>query len=419
MIDFDLTEEQLAIQHAAREFAQKEIKPIAGELDKIADPKEGFPWDIHVKANQLGFNKILIPKEYGGLGLTDLDACVVIEELSAADAGIGTSYFVHCGLTRMLADTGTEEQKKEFFGSCCNDPKDRYFFALASTEHGTAGDLGPRDYAAGRAKTKKLTLADFATSQTIPGAQRREVTTIARRDGDYWVINGMKRFITFGRQARLYLTTVKTNPDEPDSRVADAFLVPAGTPGLSFGHVEDKMGLRLSENSEVIFEDVRVPEKWRCNINGSYAKRGMILNTLTAAVCVGLARRAFEESIAYAQTRYKGGALIIHHQAVQRMLTDMAANVKTARLLTWWAAWQSEKGKTYTVLPNMAKVFASEACLDTCTKAMQVFGGYGYMHDFPIEKLVRDAHVMPIYDGSNEMMRHLVILPKLAVEGTA
>lgn len=419
MVDFELTEEQLAMQKTAKDFAEKEIKPVAEERDRILDPKEIWPWDIYEKGNKLGFNKILIPRQYGGLGLTELDGCLIIEELSVADGGIGSSYFVHCAQSRMLEDTAGDEAKEEFLTACCNDPEERYFFAHTNTEHGTAGDLGPRDFRAGRSTGQKLTQVDFATVKILPPVERNEMTTVARQDGDMWVINGTKRFIVFGRQAKLYMVTAKTDPSLPDVMATDGFLVPAGTPGLSFGHVEDKMGLRLTENAEVILEDVRVPEKWRCNWMTSIMMRGMTLNTFTAAVAVGIARRAFEEAIAYAQSRYKGGCLIIHHQAVQRLLADMAINIKSARLLAWQSAWQNEKKSGFTVLANMAKVLAAEMCVDATTKGMEVFGGYGYMHDFPMEKLVRDAHVMPIYDATVEMLRHGIIVPRITEEGTA
>jgi len=421
MVDFSLTEEQLAIQKTAREFAEREVKPVTAEIDKIADPKEAWSRvrDIYVKANKLGFNKILIPQKYGGLGLTELDACLVIEELSVADAGIGTSYFVHTGQSRMLDDACTEEQKQEFFTACCNDPEELYFMAVSVTEHGAAGDLGPREYGAGRVAADKLTPLDFVTRKPIPEAQQREMTAAAKREGDTWIINGMKRFITFGRQAKLYCTLAMTNPAEADGVVASGFLVPAGTPGLSFGHVEDKMGHRLSENSEVIYEDVRIPEKWRYNWALSL-KGSAYLNTCMSAISVGVARRAFEEAIAYAQTRYKGGNLIIFHQAVQRMLVDMAVDVKTARLLTWLAAWDDETTRSgSSSIANMAKVYSSDAAVDAANKGMQVFGGYGYMRDFPMEKLVRDTRLLQIYDESNEMLRHGQIIRAITFAGTA
>ncbi|MBW2143947.1 MAG: acyl-CoA dehydrogenase, partial [Deltaproteobacteria bacterium] len=256
--------------------------------------------------------------------------------------------------------------------------------------------------------------------EKVTPAKQREMTTTARKDGDDWIINGMKRFITLGSRAKLYTVTAKTDPEGSDTDAAVAtFLVPAGTPGLSFGHIEDKLGHRSTENAEVILEDVRVPDKWKHDWRMNIAIRGMSLNVLTAAVAVGIARRAYEEALAYAQTRYKGGSLIIHHQAVQRMLVDMAINVKTSRLLTWYAAWKDEQAVGFDVLQNMAKVYTADACIQTTLDGMQVFGGYGYMRDFPMEKLYRDARLMSIYDGSNEILRHSLIMPALTMSNSA
>jgi acyl-CoA dehydrogenase len=230
----------------------------------------------------------------------------------------------------------------------------------------------------------------------------------------------MKRFITFGTRAKLYQVTAKTDPSQSDAGGAIAtFFVPAGTPGLSFGHIEDKMGHRATENAEVILDDCRVPDRWKHEWRINVMKRGLTLNVFTGAVAVGIARRAFEEAIAYAQTRYKGGALIIFHQAVQRMLVDMAISVKAARLLTWLAAWQDERAVGYDVLQNMAKVYTADVAIECTLQGLQVFGGYGYMRDFPMEKLYRDARLMSIYDGSNEMFRHGTIPPVIAAQGTA
>ncbi len=420
MIDFSLTDEQLAIQKSARDFAEREVKPVAKEMDQIQDPAKAWNWELHEKANRLGFNKMLIPEKYGGLELSMLDACIVVEELAAADAGFGTTYFVHNAITRHIMDGCTEEQKEEFFTACCNDPEERYLMAIADTEHGVVGDLGPREYGSGKQVAGKVDFNDFVTVQRVSASKQREMTTTARKDGDDWIINGMKRFITLGSRAKLYTVTAKTDPEGSDMDAAVAtFFVPAGTPGLSFGHIEDKLGHRSTENAEVILEDVRVPDRWKHDYRLNIAVRGMTLNVLTAAVAVGIARRAYEEALAYAQTRYKGGSLIIHHQAVQRMLVDMAINVKTSRLLTWYAAWKDEQMLGFDVLQNMAKVYTAEACIQTALDGMQVFGGYGYMRDFPMEKLYRDARLMSIYDGSNEILRHGIIMPALTMSNTA
>lgn len=420
MIDFSLTDEQLAIQKTAKDFAEKELKPVAGELDKIQDPKKSWNWELYEKANRLGFNKIMIPEQYGGLGLTMLDACLVVEELAVADAGFATTYFVNCAITRHIVDGCTEEQKEEFLTACCNDPEERYLMAIADTEHGVAGDKSPRAYGKGKQVSGKLDFNDFANAETIPANKQKEMITTAKQDGDHWIINGMKRFITLGSRAKLYTVTAKTDPEASDMDAAVAtFFVPAGTPGLSFGHIEDKLGHRLTENAEVIFEDVRVPDKWKHDWRMNLAIRGMSLNVLTAAVAVGISRRCYEEALAYSQTRYKGGALIAYHQAVQRMLVDMNMTTKSSRLFTWFAAWQDDQAAGFDVIQNMAKVYTADACIENALNGMQVFGGYGYMKDFPMEKLYRDARLMSIYDGSNEILRHNLIMPAMTASQTA
>lgn len=418
MIDFSLSESQLAIQKTARDFAQNEIKPLAAEIDKITDPSKSWNWKIYTTANQLGYNKILISQAYGGLGLTTLDAVLVIEELSVADAGIGTSYFVHNANARTIDDGCTEEQKQEFLTACCNDPEDRYFIAIAETERGVTRDLGADASMATEMAPDRVGIQDFYTYATIPLLMQKEVTTNAKQDGDNWIINGMKHFITFGSRAKLYMILAKIDPELPDLAGVASFFVPTGTKGLSFGHIEDKMGHRSTENAEIILDDCRVPDRWKFDSRINIMKRGSTLNVLCAAVAVGIARRAFEEAIAYAQMRYKSGSRIVLKQAVQRLLTDMAINVKTARLITWQAAYQDEQAVS-SALSSMAKVYTAEAAIETTLLGMQVFGGYGYMRDLPMEKLYRDARLMSIYDGTNEILRHLLIAPAITMEGTA
>ncbi len=420
MIDLKLTDEQIAIQKTARDFAEKEIKPVAQEIDRIQNPKESWQWELYEKANRLGFNKILIPEQYGGLGLSMLDACLVVEELAVADAGFGSTYFVHNAVTRHIMDGCTNEQKEEFLTACCNDPEERYLIAIGDTEHGVAGDKNPRAYVAGKRGGEGMDINKFYNGDTIPMGRQKEMITFARKDGDDWVINGMKRFTTMGSRAKLYTITAKTDPEASDIDGAVAtFFVPTGTPGLSFGHIEDKLGHRLTENAEIILEDVRIPDRWKHDWRMNLMIRGMSLNVLTAAVAVGISRRCYEEAIAYAQSRYKGGALIAQHQAVQRMLVDMAITTKTSRLITWLAAWQDEQGGGFDVIQNMAKVYTADACIQNALNGMQVFGGYGYMKDFPMEKLYRDARLMSIYDGSNEILRHNSIMPMLTSTNTA
>jgi acyl-CoA dehydrogenase len=414
-IDLGLSSEQQAIQQLAREFAEKEVKPRATELDRVADPKGVFPWDIYEKANRLGFNKITIPAEYKGLGLGDVEACLVIEELGVADGGVATTYFVHNSLVHWILGGGSEEQARRYLTECATDPEERYFISVGATEHGKSGDGTPREYR----PSAPLTALDFATAEIIPPMQRREMTTVARRDGDSWTLNGMKRFITTAGENKLYLILATSNPELPDAAGMEVFLVPASTPGVSIGHIEDKMGQRLAQNAEVILENAVVPESQR--LPGGYRgalTTGNNLNTLCAAVFVGIARRAFEESVAYAKERYKGGTRIIHHQAVQRMLVDMVIGIKTARLMTMQAAWEGDNNCP-AAGAEIAKIYASEMCVQATYNAMQVFGGYGYMRDFPLEKLARDARLGPIYDASNEMLRHGAVISTYSVLGTA
>lgn len=402
-IDFSLTKEQESIRSLAHEFAEKEIKPRAQELDRIADPAAIFPWDIYEKANRLGFNKTLIPSRYGGLGLGEVETCLVVEELSWADAGIGSTYFVHAMQLLTLNEFGSEEQKEQWFKACVNDPEERFFMSLAWTEHGVAGNLLPRDFAAGRVENGPLTPQEWATHRTVPPAEQREMTTVAIEDGDHWVISGTKRFITTAGRSKLLLTSARKGRESTDRGGFGLFLIPADAPGVSYGHIEDKMGQRLMQNAEVIFENCRVPKTAELkDYNTRPRVRGGDVEV--AAVFNGVARRAYEEALAYARIRYKGGARIIFHQAVQLALCDMAIKVLTARLLMLRAAWENDQEAGFNAYNSMAKIYCSDVAVDVTSKAMQIFGGYGYMRDFPLEKLFRDARLGPIYHATNEMI---------------
>lgn len=402
-IDFSLSAEQEAIRQLAHDFAEREVKPRAAEFDRMADPADCFPWEIYEKGNRLGFNKTIIPTEYGGLGLGELENCLVVEELSWADAGVGSTYFVHALNLLTLEDVGTPEQKKQCYSAICNDPEDRFFMSWPDTEHGVAGDLAPRDFAAGRVRPRPLSAADWMTQQTVPRAQQREVITVAVEDGDDWVITGMKRFITTAGRSKLMLVSARKGAESYDLGGRGWFIVPADAPGVSIGHIEDKMGQRLMQNAEVVLDHVRVPKSQE--LQGFFTRpRTRGGDVEVAAVFTGIARRAYEEALGYAKTRYKGGAHIIFHQAVQMLLCEMAIKVLTSRLLMLRAAWQNDQRAGATGHNYMAKVYCSDVAVDVTNKAMQVYGGYGYMRDFPLEKLVRDARLGPIYHLTNEMI---------------
>ena len=414
MVDFALTPDQLQLQQVAREFAQKEIRPLAEEYDRKTNPDETFPWEIYEKGNELGFNKALIPEALGGSGLGDLDFAIIMEELAWGDVGVALTYLAHWLTLRPLINGGSDEQRSRFLAPIVADADRRQLAAICATEHGTAGDLSPRDHfqQAGDGRTG-IDPTDFATNYTVPAAERREMTTTARPDGDHFVINGTKRFITNGPAASVYLVMVSMDPSKPDSETMGAFMVAADAPGISIGTIEDKMGHRLSKMSEVIFDDVRVPLSDA--LSPLALAHGLASSTTNVgALCVGLARAAYEEALAYSKTRYKGGNKIIFHQAVGSRLTEMAIGIKTGRLLTYQAAWENDQGRGLGAIQPMAKVYCSEMALKVTLAAQQILGGYGYLRDMPTEKWVRDACVGPIYDFTNDMLKVNHILPVLA-----
>jgi acyl-CoA dehydrogenase len=413
MIDFSLTPDQLQLQQVAREFAQKEIRPLAAQYDSRTNTDETFPWEIYEKGNALGFNKALIPEALGGLGLGDLDVAIMIEELAWGDVGVALTYLAHWLTLRPLINGGTDEQRARFLAPIVADADGRQLAAICATEHGTAGDLSPREHVQQVDRRGELSLTDFATNFTVPAGERREMTTTAKPDGDDFVINGTKRFITNGPVASIYLVFASMDPSKPDAEVTGSFLVPADAPGISIGTIEDKMGHRLAKMSEVIFDNVRVPRS--DFLPAMAAAHGLASSTTNVgALCVGLARAAYEEALAYAKTRYKGGNRIIFHQAIGMKLSEMAIGIKTGRLLTWLAAWENDQGRGLGAIQPMAKVYCSDMALKVTLEAQQIFGGYGYMRDFPVEKWVRDARVGPIYDFTNEMLKVNHILPALA-----
>jgi alkylation response protein AidB-like acyl-CoA dehydrogenase len=414
MVDFALTPDQLQLQQVARDFAQKHIRPLAADYDRRTNPDETFPWEIYEKGNELGFNKALVPEALGGSGLGDLDFAIILEELAWGDVGVALTYLAHWLALRPLINGGNDEQRSRFLAPLIADADGRYLAAICATEHGTAGDLSPRDHLQ-QAATRRggISPTDFATNFTVPAAERRETTTTAKPDGDYFVIDGTKRFITNGPVASVYLVIASMDPSKPDVETLGAFMVPADAPGISIGTVEDKMGHRLSKMSEVIFENVRVPRSDFLPMMST--AHGLASSTTNVgALCVGLARAAYEEALAYAKTRYKGGNRIIFHQAIGLKLSEMAIGIKTGRLLTYLAAWENDQGRGLGATQPMAKVYCSDMALQVTLEAQQILGGYGYLRDMPVEKWVRDARVGPIYDFTNEMLKVNHILPAIA-----
>jgi acyl-CoA dehydrogenase len=373
VIDFSLSEDLLAIQARARKFAQEEILPIAAEYDRKAEVPPG----IAAKAKAAGLLNVTIPREYGGMGYGALQSAIIAEELGAACAGISITILVNgLALTPILLH-GTEEQKEKYL----------------------------------RPVAENATLAAFCLTEREAGSDASSLKTTALSDGDDFVINGQKCFITSGGLAELMTVFALTDPDR-GPRGVSAIVVPADAPGIQVTKTEDKMGQRASNTVELTFKDVRVPQT---NLLG---KRGrgfpIALQTLdfgrsgVAALSVGLGRAALEHTIAYAKERQQFGAPIINNQGVSFMLADMAMKVEAARLLTWQAAWLADQGQRVTDKSAMAKCFAADAAMEVTTNAVQIFGGYGYMKDYPVEKLMRDAKLLQIYEGTNQIQRMVI-----------
>ena len=373
MIDFQLSEEQLALQRMAREFAEKEMKPVAAKYDK----GEEFPWDVIKKAFEVGFLASSIPEEYGGGGLSSLDTVIVSEELAAGCAGMFTSIMANSLALTPIILFGTDEQKKKF--------------------------LTPF--------TKEMMLAAFCLTEREAGSDAGNISTTAEKVGSEYVINGSKCFITNGGVAKLLVVFANT-AKEKGARGMSAFIVPADTLGIKIGKIEDKMGHRASNTAEIFFEEVKVPEE---NLLG---KEGMgfiiAMKTLdkarpsVGAGGVGVAKAALQYAVEYAKTRIQFGRPIASFQHIAFKLADMATEINAARHLVWHAAWLIDKGMKASKEAAMAKAYASDVAMRVTVEALQIFGGYGYMKDFPMEKLMRDAKLLQIYEGTNEIQRLVI-----------
>ena len=374
MIDFTLSEDQRAFQELARDFARKEIAPVAAEYDESCE----FPWPVIRRAHQAGLLNLGVPEEYGGAGLNSLEVCLIVEELGAGCAGIATSLLGNGLALQPLLAFGTAEQKERFLPSFCAEPN---LATFCLTEPGAGSDIGA-------------------------------IKTTAQRQGDEYVLDGVKTFITNGGVAVLHLVLVSTNRRR-GVRGLSAFIVPADLPGVSTGKKERKMGQRASDTREVILTGVRVPLANRLGREGQGFR--IALETLNkarvgvAAIAVGLARAALETAWDYAQQRVQFGKPIVGHQAIQLMLADMAIAVETARLLTWRAAHAADLGIDKAErFSAMAKCYASDVAMRVSTDAVQVLGGYGYIKDYPAEKYMRDAKLLQIYEGTNQIQRLMI-----------
>jgi alkylation response protein AidB-like acyl-CoA dehydrogenase len=379
MIEFELTKEQSIIQKSTREFAEKEIEPIAAELDQA--PEHKFDWDVLKKLAENDFLRLTTRAEYGGVGIDRRTAAIVIEELAAACAGIAIMVAAHNVYgADVIENHGSEEQKQKYLHILCD--------------------------------TQKPALAGFAATEPSAGSDIASISTTARLEGDKYVIDGAKRFIVNGGVAALYITFAITDSNKSSGGLS-SLIVPADTPGLSFNMMHSKMGQRASQTAEVIYDGVRVPKE------NLLAKEGdgffIIMNTLnrgrpasTGAISIGVARAAYEAALKHARERVQFGEPIFQQQSISFMLADMATMIEAARLLNWRACWLIDNSLPYVKESAMAKLYCSDVAMKVTTDAVQILGGYGYMKDIPSEKYMRDAKILQIYEGTNQIQRLIV-----------
>jgi alkylation response protein AidB-like acyl-CoA dehydrogenase len=383
-MEFMLTERQLALQHMAREFARREIRPVARELDRRPNPADRSPVEVLDKASRLGLRTLGLAEAWGGGGADMVTLCIVGEELGWGDLGTSVILEQDWKLSRIFEILMTEEQKRSFLRAFAEDH--RYHFSIASSEPDSGSDnLIPYD---------------------APGVGLR---TTAVRKGDRWVVNGMKHFIFNAGLSKLYMVNTRTDPSAGVSKGTTFFLVTPDLEGFSYGRYHDKMGMRLGPNRELVFRDMEIPDANRVGeVNGAYAARRKIRGSNIEAVspCLGVARAAYEDALEYARNRVQGGRPIIGHQAVGFLLCDCFIQLEAARRLLHYAAWTAENPDIYDPkLAFMTKAHMGEVCFEVARKALEVWGGMGYMTEAPMEKYLRDVTAFLHSEATNQVMR--------------
>ncbi|OPX22727.1 MAG: acyl-CoA dehydrogenase [Planctomycetales bacterium 4484_113] len=376
-MDFELTDEQKMVRDTIRKFAETELMPVCAELDNTRE----FPWDTIKKMAELGFLAPPLPTEYGGGGLDHVAYAIVGEEVARGCASHATILGAHCSLCVMgIHDFGTDEQKQKYL------PK------LASGEW----------------------LGAYSLTEPGAGSDASNLQTIAKKEGEYYIINGQKQWCTNGAEAKVVILFANTNP-EAGLRGITPFIIEDGVEGFTKGHIEDTMGIRGSHQTELHFKDVRVHESQILGGEKSIGRGFKIAMIILdngrigmAAASVGIAQAALEAAVKYAKEREQFGKKIAEFQAIQWMLADSAAEIEAARRLTYYAAWMKSTGQRVTGEAAMAKMFASEVCGRVCDRALQIHGGYGYSREYPLERLVRDARIKRIYEGTNEIQRLVI-----------
>lgn len=379
-MDFELSDDLLAVQSTARKFAEEVIAPNAREWDRNAD----IPREVVAQLAELGFLGIFTPDEYGGCGFGDMEAAIIMEEIAR-----------HCGATALFLDAHNALCSAHILIGGNDEQKKKYLPGLAK------GDF----------------VGSWALSEPGCGSDAAALQTTATEDGDSWVLNGTKHWITNGHYAEIFVVMAKTTP-EGGGKGISAFLVDRGTPGFHIGKKEDKLGMRASDTVGLTFEDCRIPKSALCGeLNNGFrdAMRVLERGRITiAGIAVGLGRGALEESLNYSMERHSMGKPIFEHQSIQFILADMAMENEAARLLTYKAAMLADAGEPCNIEASIAKLFTSESAMRHCIDAIQVLGGNGYTKEFPVERYMRDTKLCEIGEGSSQIQRIILARHLLA-----
>lgn len=378
-MEFELTEEQLMIRKAARDFAITECLP--GVIER--DEHQKFPKEQVLKLAELGFLGMMVDPKYGGAGMDTVSYVLAMEEISKIDASTSVAMSVNNSLVCWgLEAYGTEEQKEKYLTPLAQGKKDG-----------------------------ELYIGAFLLSEPEAGSDATSQRTTAEDEGDYYLLNGTKNWITNGSSASVYLVMAQTDPGK-GSKGINALIVEKSWPGVSVGAKENKLGIRGSDTHSILFNDVKVPKKNRIGEDGfgfSFAMKTLNGGRIgIASQALGIASGAYELALKYSKQRKAFGKEIMHHQAIQFKLADMATRIEAARLLCLKAAWEKDHNIDYSVSSSMAKVFASEAAMWVSTEAVQVHGGYGFVKEYHVERLMRDAKITQIYEGTSEVQRIVI-----------
>ncbi len=375
-MDYLLTDEQKMVQELSRKIAEEKIRPMAAKYDQ----SEEYPWEIIKIIAEAGLFGLFVPAEYGGMANSVMNLCLATEELSRACGGIAVCYAASALGTFPIVLFGNEEQKKKYLPSLASGKK----------------------------------VAAFAITEPEAGSDASAIKTTAKKEGDHYILNGLKHFITNGGDAEIYVVIAMTDKNK-GARGASAFILEKGMPGFAFGKKEEKFGIRASSTSELIFTDCKVPKE------NLIAKEGMgFIATMrtfdmsrpgVAAQALGIAQGALDLAVKYAKERHQFGKPISSFQGIQWMIADMATEIEAARGLVYSTARMVDAGITRVSKESaMAKMYASDVAMKVSLDALQIFGGYGYMRDYPIEKYVRDAKITQIYEGTNQIQRNIIAL---------